>query len=176
MTTTPKDPTPNTEAIANPDVPDVAADLTRILEAKNADGSPKWVLQDFHSTFPPMMLNLMTVVPFLEMPPEGQEMCLMAMGQMGLDTDATDEQIAAIVTDYVQKNPPNEALLAEIQGVLIKAFDKNDARLVDAGRKLSGQTTGDLAKTAPKLGEKPPEGSVTGADLMRQMQKKIPLR
>ena len=176
MTTTPTDPKPATTGTANPDVPDVAADLTRILEAKKPDGSPRWVLQDFHSTFPPMMMNLMTVVPFLEMPPEGQEMCIMAMGQMGLDVDATDDVIAATVTDYVTKNPPNQELLQEIQTMLVKAFDKNDARLVDAGRKLSGQTTGDLAKTAPKLGEKAPEGSVTGADLARQMQKKIPIR
>lgn len=173
MTTEPK---PATAATINTDVPDVGAALTVILEAKNADGTPRWNLQDFHSTFPPVILNVMAHVPFLEMPPEGQELCLMAMGQMGLDVDASEEQISATVTDYITKNPPNPALLAEIQGVLIRAFDKNDARLVDAGRKLAGQSGADVAARAPKLGEKAPEGSVSGADLARQMQKKIPLR
>lgn len=174
--TQPPPPTPNAERVVNADVPDVAAGLTAILEAKNADGTPRWNLKDFHATFPPMMLHLMTHVPFLELPPEGQELCLMAMGQMGLDTDATDEQIATAVAAYVAANPPNQQLLAEIQGLLAKAFDQNDARLVGAGRKLTGQSGADLAARAPKLGEKAPEGTVSGADLARQMQKKIPLR
>ncbi len=172
----PQDVKLNTDAAVNEDVPDVAAELTRVLEAKNPDGSPKWKLTDFHSTFPPMMLNLMTHVPFLEMPPEGQELCIMAMGQMGLDIDATEEVIASTVEAYITANPPNEALLAEIQGVLIAAFEKNDARLQDAGRKLAGQKPSDIAARAPKLGEKAPEGSLTGADLARQMQGKIPMR
>lgn len=174
--TDPNEPKPNTERVTNEDVPDVAAALTELLEGKNADGTPRWSLKDFHATFPPMMLNLMTHVPFLEMPPEGQELCLMAMGQMGLDTDATDEQIASTIETYVTENPPNQQLLTEIQGLLIKAFDKNEARLVDAGRKLAGQSGADIAARAPRLGEKAPEGSITGADLARQMQKKIPLR
>jgi hypothetical protein len=173
--TEPSSPTPHTARV-NEDVPDVGAALTALLEAKNADGTPRWSLKDFHATFPPMMLHLMTHVPFLEMPPEGQELCLMAMGQMGLDTDATDEQIAVAVEAYVTANPPNQQLLAEIQGLLVKAFDQNDARLVDAGRKLAGQRSADLAARAPKLGEKAPEGAMSGADLARQMQKKIPLR
>lgn len=172
----PSEPKPNTERITNEDVPDVGAALTELLEAKNADGAPRWSLKDFHATFPPMMLKLMTHVPFLEMSPEGQELCIMSMGQMGLDTDATDEQIATTVTAYITENPPNAQLLAEIQGLLVRAFDKNDARLVDAGRKLAGQSGADVAARAPRLGEKAPEGSMTGADLARQMQKKIPLR
>jgi hypothetical protein len=174
--TTNDEPKPATEGVHNPDVPDVAAELTRILEAKNADGTPRWSLQDFHATFPPMILGIMAHVPFLEMPPEGQELCLMAMGQMGLDTDATDEAIALAITSYVEQNPPNEAMLGEIQGMLIKAFDKNDARLIDASRKLAGQSAVDVAARVPKHGEKPKEGTVSGADLARQMQRKIPMR
>jgi hypothetical protein len=168
--------TPPPERGKRPDVPDIAAALTSLLEAKNADGSSRWSLQDFHSTFPPMMLHLMTIVPFLEMPPEGQELCLMAMGQIGLDTDATDEQIAAAIDAYVKSNPPNTELLGEIQRLLVKAFDKENERLIDAGRKLAGHSGADIAARAPKLGEKAPEGAITGADLARQMQKKIPLR
>jgi len=63
---------PNTEAKVNEDVPDVAEALRRVLEAKGPDGSPRWTLKDFHATFPPMMLNLMTHVPFLEMRPRSR--------------------------------------------------------------------------------------------------------
>lgn len=158
------------------DVPDVGAALTAVFEQKNADGSPRWKLQDFHATFPPLLLSLMPHTPFLEMAPEQQELTLMAMGQMGLDVDATDEQIAATIEAYVKTNPPNAELAAAIQGVLVKAFADNEARLVDAGRKLGGQSAADVAARAPKLGEKPPEGAISGADLARQMQKKIPMR
>jgi hypothetical protein len=105
--TEPSSPTSNIERVANEDVPDVGAALTALLEAKNADGSPRWSLKDFHATFPPMM---------------------------------------------------------------------HDARLVDAGHRLAGQSGADLAARAPKLGEKALEGAISGANLARQMQKKIPLR
>lgn len=174
MTT--NDPKPATEATVNPDVPDVGAALTAVFEQKKADGSPRWVLADFHSTFPPMLVGLMAHTPFLEMSPDQQELTIMAMGQMGLDVDDSEEKIAATITDYVTKNPPNAELAAAIQNVIIKAFDSNDARLVDAGRKMAGQSAGDVAARAPKLGEKAPEGAISGADLARQMQKKIPIR
>ncbi len=167
---------PATEAKVNEDVPDVGAALTAVFEQKNADGTPRWKLDDFHATFPPLLLSLMAHTPFLEMSPDQQELSIMAMGQVGLDVDATDEQIAATITDYVTKHPPNAALAAAIQNVLIKAFEKNDARLQDASRKLGGESAADAAARAPKLGAKAPEGSLTGADLARQMQKKIPMR
>lgn len=170
------EPKPNTEAVVNADVPDVGAALTAVFEQKNADGSPRWKLEDYHSTFPPLLLSLMAHTPFLEMSPDQQELSIMAMGQVGLDVDATDEQISAAITDYVTKHPPNQELAAAIQAVLIKAFDKNDERLVDASRKLAGQSAADAAARAPKLGEKAPEGAMSGADLARQMQKKIPMR
>src|SRR6185436_10604744 len=67
MTTS--EPKPNTEAVVNEDVPDVGAALTAVFEQKNADGSPRWKLEDYHSTFPPLLLSLMAHTPFLEMSP-----------------------------------------------------------------------------------------------------------
>lgn len=170
------EPKMNTEGTHNEDVPDVAAELTRVLEAKNDDGTPRWKLQDFHATFPPMIMSIMAKVPFLEMPPEGQELCIMAMGQMGLDVDDDEAKIASTIEAYIAANPPNEEMLAEIKGVLERAFAKNDDRLVEASRKVTGTSAADLAARAPKLGEKRPEGAVSGADLARQMQGKIPMR
>lgn len=170
------EPKAATESWQNPDLPDVGAELTRILEAKKADGTPRWSLQDFHATFPPMLMSIMAQVPFLEMPPEGQELCIMAMGQMGLDVDADEATIASTIEAYVTANPPNEEMLGEIKGVLESAFAKNADRLSDAGRKMSGVTAKDLAARAPKVGEKRPDGAVSGADLARQMQGKIPMR
>lgn len=170
------EPKPSTVATVNPDVPDVGAALTAVFEQKKPDGSPRWVLADFNATFPPMLVGLMVHTPFLEMSPDQQELTIMAMGQMGLDVDDDDEKIAATITAYVTANPPNAELAAAIQAALIKGFDQNDARLVDASRKLGNQSASDVAARAPKLGEKAPEGAISGADLLRQMQKKIPLR
>lgn len=136
-------------------VPDVAAALTAVLNAKKPDGSPKYSFEDFNATFPPMMISLLGHVKFEEMAPEAQELVVLSMGQVGLDVESTPADIEAKVTAYVAKHPPNDELLRAIQGVLVRAFTDAEEAVVDAGRKLTGEKI-----AAPKLHEPKPAGSV----------------
>lgn len=135
--------------------PNVAHDLKQVLEAKNPDGTPKYTFVDFQATFPPMMISLLAHVPFEDMAPEAQELVVLAMGQLGLEIDSTKEQFDGALKAYVEKYPPNQELLAEIQGLLLAAATKSEDAIVEASRKMSGEKL-----SAPKLGEEKPEGSV----------------
>jgi hypothetical protein len=136
-------------------VPDVSAELTAVLNAKNDDGSAKYRFEDFQATFPPMMISLLAHVPFEQMAPEAQELVVLAMGQVGLEVGASVDDVAAKVTAYVAAHPPNEELLHAIRGVLLKAAGAQEDAGLEASKKLTGEKL-----AAPKLHEPKPEGSV----------------
>lgn len=135
--------------------PDVSAALTALLHAKNPDGSAKYTFADFNATFPPMMLSLLAHVPFEKMAPEAQELVVLSMGQVGLEVEATPEQIEQAVLTYVALHPPNQELLQSIGAMLKSSFARAEEAVTDAGRKLTGQKM-----NAPKLHEKKPDGVV----------------
>lgn len=145
---------------------DVSTALTAVLNAKKPDGSPQFSFEDFQATFPPMILSLMGHVPFEQMAPEAQELAVLAMGQVGLEVTSSPADIEAKVTDYVARHPPNQDLLAAIQGVLVHAFTKAEDAVVKAGRELTGEKL-----NAPKLHEKRPDGAVD----VRALQPRIKL-